>query len=101
VTTIDGLDVDYSCEVGGVLITLAVHSGGDTLFASGDGGDNGTLVRVQHSGPNLAELGTSTANLDVIAWAGSVGTISRFDLGGFFNGTNACNVWGLITPGTS
>jgi hypothetical protein len=40
-------------------------------------------------------------NLDVIAWAGSVGTISRFDLGGYNNGSNACNFWGLITPGGS
>ena len=49
----------------------------------------------------MIATGKSTANLDVIAWAGSVGTLSRFDLGGYYNGSNACNIWSLITPGSS
>jgi hypothetical protein len=70
------------------------------VFASGDravGG--GTVTSVQQSGPNVFFEATSTVNLDVVAWAGSVGTSSRFDLGAF-HGSGACNVWGLITPGS-
>jgi hypothetical protein len=100
-TTIDGLDVIYGCFGTGVQVGLIVHSGGDTVFASGDRAQNGSLASIQTSGGNVAATGASVANLDVIAWAGSVGTISRFDLGGFFNGSNACNIWGLITPGGS
>lgn len=101
VTTIDGLDVFYGCFGTGVQVGLQVHSGGDTVFASGDKAQNGTLTSLQLSATAFDATGSSTANLDVIAWAGSVGTISRFDLGGFFNGGDACNVWGLITPGGS
>jgi len=101
-TTIDGLDVFYGCGGGGVQVGLQTHLGGaDTLYASGDYAVNGTLSSLQTSGTLLAKGGTSTVNLDVIAWAGSVGIISRFDLGGYFNGVSNCNIWGLITPGTS
>jgi hypothetical protein len=101
VTTIDGLDVVYTCFPAGVELFVIPHTGADTVFASGDRADDGSLASIQTSGADVAAAGASTANLDVIAWAGSVGTISRFDLGGFFNGSNACNIWGLITPGGS
>jgi hypothetical protein len=99
-TTIDGITVFYGCSSGGVQVGLQTSTA-DTLFASGDFAVNGSLSSLQTSGTLLAKGGTSTVNLDVVAWAGSVGTISRFDLGGYNNGSNACNVWGLITPGTS
>ena len=100
VTTIDGLDVYYECS-GSIVVGVTKHSVTDTLYASGEAAQDGTLLSVQTSGTGVFAVGTSTANLDVIAWAGSVGTISRFDLGGYYNGVNACNVWGLITPGSS
>jgi hypothetical protein len=97
--TIGGIDVDYECEPGFVVLYLFPHSG-DTEYLSGDYASNGTLKSVQTStSVNFDVSGSTTVNLDVIAWAGSVGTISRFDLGGYDSGT-ACNIWGLITPGT-
>lgn len=99
--TIDGIDVVASCNSGsGATLELDRHSLVDTVYASGDMAENGTLTSIQKSGPDVVAQGHATANLDVIAWTGSVGTISRFDLGGYYNGTTACNFWGLITPGT-
>jgi hypothetical protein len=73
----------------------------DTVFASGDKAENGGPVTpIQASGLVLQAHDTSTADLDVIAWAGSDGTLSRFDLGGF-RGSSSCNIWGLITPGSA
>jgi len=101
-TTIDGIQVDYVCEMAAVELLLVRVSSTDTVFASGDKALNGTLTSIQTSGPSIiAGPASSTVNLDVIAWAGSVGTISRFDLGGYSNGSAVCNVWGLITPGSS
>ena len=98
--TVHGLDVLYTCSSVGVEVAVTVHQSGDTVFASGDRAENGTLESVQKSSPGLiAAIGSSTANLDVIAWSGSDGTLSRFDLGGF-DGGSACNIWGLITPGS-
>jgi hypothetical protein len=97
--TIDGIDVRYACASTAIIVELEVHTGGDTVFASGDRAEDGTLTSLQESGATVFSVASSTANLDVIAWAGSNGTLSRFDLGGFSGGT-ACNVWGLITPGT-
>jgi hypothetical protein len=99
-TTIGGIKVFYACDPSGVVIGLARVSGVDTVFASGDSAVNGSLTAVQTSGAAFEVQGSSTANLDVIAWAGSIGILSRFDLGAFANGTNACNIWGLITPGS-
>jgi hypothetical protein len=101
--TINGVDAYYICGNGGgpVGVGVAPHQSGDTAFASGDKAENGALTSVQSStatGPILAQ-GSSTANLDVIAWVGSVGKLARFDLGAF-HGTSACNIWGLVTPGS-
>jgi hypothetical protein len=99
-TTIDGLDVRYDCNSSpGVTLVLGRQSSADTVFASGDAASDGTLTSIQKAAPTIGSTGTNTANLDVIAWAGSVGRISRFDLGGYNSGT-ACNIWGLITPGS-
>ena len=98
-TTIHGLDVFYQCFGSNVLLGLGAHLSGDTVFASGDRAEAGTLTAVQTSGPVVSAFKT-TANLDVIAWSGSDGTLSRFDLGGFAGGS-ACNIWGLITPSSS
>ena len=98
--TVHGVDVLYTCSSVGVEVAITVHQSGDTVFASGDKAENGTLTSLQSSSQGLiAAIGSSTANLDVIAWSGSDGTLSRFDLGGF-RGASACNVWGLITPGS-
>jgi hypothetical protein len=101
VTTIDGVTVAYNCHTNQLTVSLFPAASGDTLYASGDVADDGTLSSIQASGHYLTGIGTSTVNLDVIAWAGSVGTISRFDLGGYANDSTACNIWGLITPGNS
>jgi hypothetical protein len=102
--TIDGLDVYYVCggAIGGyVEIGLEAHSAGDKVFASGDKDeDGGALVPVQEAAPSIGAQGSSKENLDVIAWAGSVGTLWRFDLGVFYDGS-ACNIWGLIIPASA
>jgi len=99
VRTIDGIDVEYFCGVN-IGLSLNAHSSGDTVYASGDkDSDGGTLASVQTSGANIQVLGNGTVDLDVIAWSGMVGRLVRFDLGGF-HGAGACNIWGLITPGT-
>jgi hypothetical protein len=36
----------------------------------------------------------------VVAWNGTIGKLSRFDLGGF-HGTGSCNVWGVIIPASN
>jgi hypothetical protein len=100
VTTIDGVNVAYECNTSSVIVALDLRSSSDTLYASGTAAADGTLSPIQGSGPAVESV-ASTANLDVIAWASSVGTISRFDLGGYANDSDACNIWGLITPGTS
>ena len=98
--TVHGLDALYTCSSVGVEVAITVHQSGDTVFASGDKAENGTLTSLQSSSPGLiAAIGSSTANLDVIAWSGSDGTLSRFDLGAF-RGASGCNIWGLITPGS-
>jgi hypothetical protein len=100
-TTVGGIDVDYACANTAVYLFLFPHSSGDTEYLSGDYATNGTLKSVQTStSTSFPVSATTTANLDVIAWAGSVGTLSRFDLGGYDSGT-ACNIWGLITPSGS
>jgi len=99
-TTVDGIQADYACLSTAVYLFLFPPSG-DTEYLSGDYATNGTLKSVQtSSSTSFPVSGSATVNLDVIAWAGSVGTISRFDLGGYDSGT-ACNIWGLITPGGS
>lgn len=72
------------------------------MFLSGDkASDGGAVTTIQATSPTgYSVSGHSTANLDVIAWLGSVGTLSRFDLGGYDDGT-ACNIWGLVTPGAT
>jgi hypothetical protein len=97
-TDIDGFEVGYKCA-GGIELFLFSHSSAD-VFASGDMAKNGTLTSVQTASQLISVFGSGTANLDVIAWDGSVNTLARVDLGGFYNGSNACNVWGLITPGS-
>jgi hypothetical protein len=99
VTTIDGLNVVYYCLGKGVQLDLTAQTG--TMYASGDDAMDGTLTSIQTSGPSVSAGGSSTVNLDIVAWAGNVGTLTRFDLGGYYNGINACNIWGLITPGGS
>jgi hypothetical protein len=100
--TVDGLTVYYSCNSGGgVGVGIRSPSGADTVFASGDmAEDGGTVTSVQQSAPFVLAFGIIRADLDVVAWAGSVGTLSRFDLGGY-HGDGACNIWGLITPGSA
>ena len=99
---IHGLIVDYACGGSGdpyIYVRLRPATDGDLVNASGDRASDGSLVSVQEASETVYAEGVSTANLDVIAWAGSDGTISRFDLGGYDGGT-ACNVWALITPGS-
>jgi len=96
--TVRGLQVFYFC--GDVGFMLVPESSADSVFASGGMATNGTLTSVQKSAPSILAGDTSTPNLDVIAWAGSVGILSRFDLGGYDSGA-ACNIWGLITPGSA
>jgi hypothetical protein len=96
--SVHGIDVSYFCG-SEVVLQIAPHNFGDTVFASGDKAENGTLASVQASGVLIQSHATSTANLDVVAWAGGDGTLSRFDLGGFDSGS-ACNIWGVIIPGS-
>ena len=97
---IHGLIVDYACGANDdVDVRLRTATNGDLVNASGDKAIDGSLVSVQQLSSAIGAEASSTANLDVIAWAGSDGTISRFDLGGYYGGT-ACNVWALITPGS-
>jgi hypothetical protein len=99
--TVHGVDVAYVCLSEAVYVVLQPHLTADTVFASGDLSTDGAApLSVQTSASKVFSFGSSTANLDVVAWAGSDGTLSRFDLGGYHNGT-ACNIWGLITPGTT
>lgn len=97
--TVDDVDVDYVCGASFVAVGIEPHLNMDTVFASGDAADDGHLASVQSAGGEIFGSGSSTANLDVIGWAGSNGTLSRFDLGGFSDGS-ACNIWGVITPGS-
>jgi hypothetical protein len=100
--TINGVDAFYSCHGDQTPLEVGVraHQVGDTVFASGDLAQNGTLTSVQASGQTPILSGSSsTANFDVIAWSGSVGKLARFDLGEF-NGGAACNVWGVVIPGS-
>jgi hypothetical protein len=97
-----GIDVKYVCFNNFVELDLIPHSAGDTVFASGDYAHDGTLVSLQMSSPvGVTPGGMQTVNLDVIAWSGSNGTLSRFDLGGYDGGAAGCNIWGLINPGST
>jgi hypothetical protein len=96
-TTIDGVEVVYVCGAG---IELQIDAGGGTVFASGDEAQDGTLTSVQKSGQQIVAKANSTANLDVIAWSGSNGTLARIDFGGFYGG-GSCNVWALVIPGAA
>jgi hypothetical protein len=98
-STVHGVDVEYVCLGTAIDLELHAHAAGDSVFASGDLAEDGKLVSVQQTGVSVQAFGNSTANLDVVAWSGSDGTLTRFDLGGFAGGS-ACNVWGLITPGS-
>ena len=99
-TTVHGVEVRYYCEPGAVAFHLYPKTAGDSVFASGDYALDGTLKSVQGSGAELGFAAVHTVNVDVIAWSGSDGTLSRIDLGGYNNGAGACNIWGLVTPGT-
>ena len=99
VKEIDGLIVEYSCHSTYIQLELASLASGDSAYVSGDEGIDGTLSSVQTSTPFFAVFGNSTANFNVVAASGSVGVWSDFDLGGYDSGT-ACNIWGLITPGS-
>jgi hypothetical protein len=97
-TTIDGLVVLYTCD-SGVDLVISAQAIGDRVFLSGDQAvDGADPTSLQKSFPAYGAFGSGTLNLDVVAWAGSVGKLSRFDLGGFYNGSDLCNFWGLITP---
>jgi len=102
-TTINGVDAFYGCDeadFGFVDIGVRPHQPGDTVFASGDKAVDGTLTSVQSASTiDISATGTSTVNLDVVAWSGSVGKLARFDLGGF-HGVSGCNIWGMVVPGS-
>ena len=97
-TVIDGVEVVYTCRPGDV--ELQIDAGGSTVFAGGDKAEDGTLTSVQASGETIVSKGSSTANLDVVAWSGSVGTLVRVDFGGYYGGSS-CNIWALVTPGVA
>ncbi|HEY2310809.1 MAG TPA: hypothetical protein VGH46_06820 [Gaiellaceae bacterium] len=99
---VDGVDAYYTCLsiVAKVHVELRPHLPGDTVFASGDRAEDGALTALQESSTFTILASGGTADLDVIAWVGSNGTLSRFDLGGF-HGSSSCNVWGVITPASS
>ena len=98
IRTIDGIEMGYECS--GSAVSVDVYGGGSTIYASGDKAEDGVLSSINHSTTNaLPATGTGTANLDVIATVN--GTWDRIDLGGYNGGgTNGCNVWGLVIPGT-
>jgi hypothetical protein len=101
--TVHGVEVLYACNSTAVWVGLRPRLSADAVFLSGDWASDGTLTSVQEStsnGNGFYAAGNSTANLDVIAWAGSDDTLSRFDLGGFL-GSGSCNIWGLIVPGSA
>ena len=100
VASIHGLDVYYGCGSEVVLDIQPHDLPADTVFASGDRAQDGALTSVQESSSLTILASGGTADLDVIAWAGSDGTLSRFDLGGF-RGGSTCNIWGLIIPGSA
>jgi hypothetical protein len=88
------VDSYYWCTSAGVGLEIA---GFDTaVFASGDRAENGTLTPLQEtSNVGVSAFGSSTADLDVVAWSGVNSHLSRIDLGGF-HGSGGCNVWGMI-----
>jgi hypothetical protein len=96
-----GVAVSDSCYTSGISVQIAPEdaSGQLPVYVSGDEAIDGTLQSVQVSSPTaVGPTAKSTANLDVIATTN--GTYSRFDLGGFTDGS-ACNFWGLVTPGVN
>lgn len=98
-TTIDGVDVDYVCEVAAVYFQLEPASATDTVSASGNDAVNGTLASLLTTGaPTIATTSGVTVNLDVVTSAESVDTFARVDLGGYNTG-GACKIWGLVIPG--
>jgi hypothetical protein len=103
--TIHGIDVGYSCSTSSqITLKLTPVGGYTTVYVSGEKAENGALSPLNTNGGIITASGststtTSTASLDVIAT--SDGTWNRIDLGGFGGGgSNGCNVWGLIIPGT-
>jgi hypothetical protein len=100
--SVAGVDATYWCQGNDVVLGLYPHLYGDTVFVSGDEAGDGTLTSLQLSSDNgITASGLNTANLDVVAWAGKVGTLTRFDLGAYIDrGARLCNVWGLVTPGS-
>jgi hypothetical protein len=96
----NGIDAYYECTGANVAVQLAPHVSLVDEFLSGDRATNGTLSSLQETTDSIdGAYASSTANLDVVAWAANVGKLSRFDLGGF-HGAGGCNIWGLITPGS-
>jgi hypothetical protein len=90
------VDAYYWCTSAGVGLEIGAFT--DQVFASGDRAENGTISSLQEtSNTGISAFGSSTANLDVVAWNGAVGRLSRIDLGGF-HGAGGCNVWGVIVP---
>jgi hypothetical protein len=93
------VSAEGNCEKspGPIYVALA-GEGGATVYVSGDIAVDGMLKSVQQAVAVFeAAEASATANVDVIATVN--GTWSRFDLGGYKAG-EACNFWGLITPGT-
>lgn len=98
--TLDGLDAEYTCypSSSGSLtaIGLATHLNADSGFASGDFSSDGGPAESLQQATDFGIEGTSV-NLDVVAWAASVGKLIRVDLGATDNGST-CNIWGLMIP---
>jgi hypothetical protein len=90
------VDAYYWCTSAAVGLELTGYGG--TVFASGDRAQDGTISSLQEtSNVGISASGSSAANLDVVAWNGAIGRLSRFDLGGFHS-AGGCNVWGVIVP---
>jgi hypothetical protein len=101
-TTVQGVEVTYLCN--NAYVAVDVGAPPSTVFVSGDYAQEAaesvspTSIQTASTG-RVGTYAYHTLNLDVIAMVN--GTWSRFDLGGYWGGSEqGCNIWGLITPGS-
>ena len=99
ITSVHGFNVAYACAPGGSSVTVEVGGHTQPVYVSGVKTEDTTVSALSVAQPGyVTATGTSTANLDAIVMLD--GIWNRVDLGGYAGGSNGCNIWGLVIPGT-
>lgn len=102
VRTVDGLDIEGYCTGTQIFIGLATTPATSTLQASGMGSDGSSLFTLDYNGASTVyTIPAPYGDIGVIARNTAVAShFDRFDVHGEVGVTvsDACPVWGMITP---